>query len=157
MIHVGKHCSYDSPPNYPYFTGYKHSQASSKKNSQLSRKDNEGESASNSEKADPSVLSPGKRVQLCSQCIDQLSSWHSLKVTPNQFIVSHSPLISTSMWFHQYQHNVEVYRFNIWTSWTCDFDDHFQLAIHYTNLTFVRPSVRACVRAGGHGKPFDPY
>ena len=28
---------------------------------------------------------------------------------------------------------------------------------HYTNLTFVRPSVRLCVRAGGHGKPFDPY
>ena len=79
LIHVGKHCSYDSPPNYPYFTGHKHSQASSKRNSQLSSKDNKGASASNSEKADPSVLSPGKRVQLHSQCIDQLSHWLSLK------------------------------------------------------------------------------
>ena len=27
---------------------------------------------------------------------------------------------------------------------------------HYTNLTFVRASVRPCVRAGGDWKPFDP-
>ena len=38
-----------------------------------------GASASNPKKTDPSVLSPGKQVQLHSQCIDQLSRWHSLK------------------------------------------------------------------------------
>lgn len=31
------------------------------------------------EKTNSSVLLPGKRVQLHSQCIDQLSRWHSLK------------------------------------------------------------------------------
>ena len=69
LIHVGKHSSYDTPPNYPYFVGHKSSQPSVRnpESDQLG-------------KSDPSVLSPGKRVQLRSQCIEQLSRWHTLKV-----------------------------------------------------------------------------
>ena len=51
---------------------------SSKDDAQTSSKDSEGASASNTQ-SDPSLLSPGKRVQLSSQYIDQLSRWHSLK------------------------------------------------------------------------------
>lgn len=46
LIQVGKHASYDSPPNYPYFTGRK---ISSKDDTQISRKDNGGASASSSD------------------------------------------------------------------------------------------------------------
>ena len=52
LIQVGKHSSYDNPPNYPYFTGCRSSQTSSKD-------DTEGGSAGNPGKTDPSVLSPG--------------------------------------------------------------------------------------------------
>ena len=77
LIQVGKHNSYDSPPNYPYFTGRKKSQMSSE--GAMSSKYAEGSSANCPEKTNSSVLSPGKGVQLRSQCIDQLSRWHSLK------------------------------------------------------------------------------
>ena len=69
LIHIGKHSSYDTPPNYPYFVGRKSFHTSSKDNP-------ESDLASNPGKSD---LSPGKRVQLRSQCIDQLSRWHTLK------------------------------------------------------------------------------
>jgi len=50
-IQMGKHNSYDAPPNKPFFG--KQSQPNT-------------------------VSSPGKRIQLRTQCIDQLTKWHRL-------------------------------------------------------------------------------
>ena len=56
MIHLKKHSSYDTPPNKPFF--------GSKKG---------GTSGSS-----VCVHSPGKRINMRSQCIDQLDKWHAL-------------------------------------------------------------------------------
>ena len=65
MIQMGKHSSYEDPPNYPYF-GRKHPKKAAASD--------DGESSSQG-----SVLgSPGKRIHLRSECIEQLSHWHSL-------------------------------------------------------------------------------
>ncbi len=53
MIHTHKHDSLDVPPNKPFF---------GKKKS-----------------ADPIAVSPGKRINLRSECITQLDKWHQLK------------------------------------------------------------------------------
>ena len=63
MIHMGKHASYDNPPDLPYF----------KKCSKKS-----GSAAQPTVDQAVSSLSPAKRVQLRSECIDQLSKLHSL-------------------------------------------------------------------------------
>lgn len=73
MIQIGKHCSLETPPDLPYFVGRKVSQPTSSKSATT-----ESDVAS-IDKAGPSCLSPGKRVHLRSECIDQLSRWHSLK------------------------------------------------------------------------------
>ena len=74
LIHLGKHSSLDTPPNYPYFVGRKCAETPASK-------DIESQNAptSSSMKGNPGTLSPGKRVHLRSECIDQLSRWHSLK------------------------------------------------------------------------------
>ena len=73
LIQIGKHSSYNTPPNYPYFVGRKSSQPTSSKNITE-------DSPGNSETCPTQGhLSPGKRVHLRSECIDQLSRWHSLK------------------------------------------------------------------------------
>ena len=72
-LHIGKHSSYDSPPNYPYFVGRKSAQTNSSTSAAKS------DLATNLTKTDLCSLSPGKRVHLCSECIDQLSRWHTLK------------------------------------------------------------------------------
>ena len=55
MIHLKKHASYDAPPNKPFFRSKK------------------GTSDSSSSVC---VQSPGKRINMRSQCIDQLDKWH---------------------------------------------------------------------------------
>ena len=74
MISVGKHCSFEDPPNLPYFVG-----------KARSRKDDTADpqhALAISTTAKPSSiavsLSPGKRVSLRTECIDQLSKWHQL-------------------------------------------------------------------------------
>ena len=72
MISIGKHCCFEDPPNLPYF------------GKSRSRKDDTG----NPQHALPMStdkpnsiavsLSPGKRVSLRTECIDQLSKWHQL-------------------------------------------------------------------------------
>jgi len=62
MIHMGKHASYDNPPDLPYF----------KKCSKI------GSAAQPIVNQVVSSLSPAQRVQICSECIDQLSKLHSL-------------------------------------------------------------------------------
>ena len=84
MIHMGKHASYDNPSDLPYF------KKCSKKSGSAAQ-DNPPDlpyfkkcSKKSGSAAQPIVdqvvssLSPAKRVQLRSECIDQLSKLHSL-------------------------------------------------------------------------------
>ena len=61
LLHIGKHFSYETPPNYPYF-------GNGKKKKQLSAGLHPREISS----------SPSKRLGLRGDCIEQLSKWHSL-------------------------------------------------------------------------------
>ena len=54
-IQLGHHDSYDQPPNKPFFGVTKKAAASV-----------------------PGAVSPGKRIHLWSECIDQLTKWHKL-------------------------------------------------------------------------------
>ena len=65
MIHTKKHTSYDVPPNLPYFKKAMASEPSTVRSTD----------------GTPSVsvgVSPGKRVNLRSECISQLDKWHDL-------------------------------------------------------------------------------
>lgn len=64
MLNVGKHSSYEEPPDFPFFK-------KCKKKVQI----NDKVAASPS---GPTCNSPSKRVGLRTQCIDQLSKWHEL-------------------------------------------------------------------------------
>ena len=64
LIQMGKHHSYDNPPDYPYFRGNKRSRRKSiDSGDELSRSP---------------TFSPCKKVKIRSECIDQLQKWHSL-------------------------------------------------------------------------------
>ena len=68
MLHIGKHDSHDTPPNRPFF-GRKQSGS-----------DGSGMQQSDRLKGfNASALSPTKRVQLRSECIEQLDRLHSLE------------------------------------------------------------------------------
>ena len=62
MIHMGKHQSYENPPNLPYFGKQKKAVDPETRTSSIT--DNS--------------ISPGKQIQYQSECMDQLSKWHSL-------------------------------------------------------------------------------
>ena len=65
MINMRKHESRDTPPDKPFFKG---SQAKKKP-------------TVNPSKSDPPIpagISPGKRIHLRSECMEQLEKWHSL-------------------------------------------------------------------------------
>ena len=64
MLNVGKHSSYDEPPDLPFFRGRKE----------------KAKDAGPSQPPTSSSGSPTKRVGLRAQCIDQLSKWHALLV-----------------------------------------------------------------------------
>ena len=73
MINMGKHASLDTPPNLPYFCGKAHAQ----------QKISDASSTSSSDQPQPQVsesttLSPRKRIQLRTECINQLGTWHTL-------------------------------------------------------------------------------
>ena len=59
LLHVGKHNSYETFPNLPYFGKRK------------SGTDDSG-------KAKSITCSPSKHLGLCGECIEQLSNWHAL-------------------------------------------------------------------------------
>ena len=73
MISVGKHCSFEDPPNLPYFVGKARSRKDDTADPQhaLSMSTDKPNSIAVS-------LSPGMRVSLRTECIDQLSKWHQL-------------------------------------------------------------------------------
>ncbi len=61
LIQMGKHGSYDCPPDLPYFKG-------KKSKAQDDKQDDH-----------PVVTSrPAKRLGFCTECIEQLSKWHIL-------------------------------------------------------------------------------
>ena len=63
MLHVGRHKSQDDPPDVPYFRGTK--------------KHKLEEQCAGA--ASPTCFaSPGKRVSMRSECIEQLGKWYSL-------------------------------------------------------------------------------
>ena len=64
LIHMGKHSSYANPPNLPYF------KKPCKESTVSEQQDIETQSTSS--------LSPMKRIQLRSECIDQLTKLHTL-------------------------------------------------------------------------------
>lgn len=61
MIHTKKHTSYDVPPDLPYF-----------------KKRDSGAKANIPATIHDASTSPGKRVNLRSECISQLDKWHDL-------------------------------------------------------------------------------
>lgn len=67
MLNVGKHSSYDEPPDFPFFNRPK-------------QKNKEAGPSVVQPKTSSSANSPTKRVGLRAQCIDQLSKWHALLV-----------------------------------------------------------------------------
>lgn len=72
MIHVGKHSSYDSPPDLPYFRGKAKSKDSVSKSAV--------QETSGATCTSVSVLeaSPGKRINMRSELLQQLEKWHTL-------------------------------------------------------------------------------
>ena len=71
-IDLKKHSSYDEPPNKPFFVGKQKSTKESEIVAVTPQKSSVALSSS-------SVgISPGKRVNLQSECIDQLQKWHVL-------------------------------------------------------------------------------
>ena len=67
MIHMGKHSSYNEPPDFPFFRGSK------KTASDHGSPDGDKKSVANQ-----SVDSPTKRLGFRTQCIDLLTNWHRL-------------------------------------------------------------------------------
>lgn len=68
MIHVGTHVSLDEPPDKPFFRGVKRSRADASSPSSTPEK----------RKTTPASLSPGRRVNIRSELIDQLKKCQEL-------------------------------------------------------------------------------
>ena len=76
MINMGKHASHENPPDLPYFGKQKQNIPNEKPTPSKVK-------CLPAEEPDvialsPATLSPGKRIQYRSQCMEQLSKWHSL-------------------------------------------------------------------------------
>lgn len=67
-IHMKTHSSYDDPPDKPFF------RAGSSKHTKSSDKQDSPSIAAQA--SDP--ISPGKRINLRSKCMDQIEKWHQL-------------------------------------------------------------------------------
>ena len=68
MLNVGKHSSYDEPPDFPFF----------KQPKQKVKDTSSSASVQPTSSTVSATNSPTKRVGLRAQCIDQLSKWHAL-------------------------------------------------------------------------------
>ena len=74
MLNVGKHSSYDEPPDFPFFKKRKEKRS----DAQRSGSSSDSGSTATISSMSTSTNSPSKRVGLRTQYIDQLSKWHSL-------------------------------------------------------------------------------
>ena len=68
MVHLKSWTSLDKPPDKPFFT-----------HGRKRRCENEGESSTPKKSVLTSVISPGKKVRVRSELIDQLDKFHKLK------------------------------------------------------------------------------
>lgn len=73
LIQMGKHASYDDPPNLLFFRGHK-----SATRSPAIVKEGVPWSDTGGSCVSSVSMSPGKRLQMRSQCIEQLDQWHTL-------------------------------------------------------------------------------
>jgi hypothetical protein len=64
------HSSYDEPPDKPFF------RAGSSKHTKSSLKQDLPSDSTAAQACDP--ISPGKRINLRSKCMDQIEKWHEL-------------------------------------------------------------------------------
>ena len=70
MLHVQKHNSYEIPPNVPYF----------KRSSVSVDQTCTGATHTVQTPISSGLMSPGKRVTMRTECMDQLKKWHELLV-----------------------------------------------------------------------------
>ena len=77
MIQLDKHSSLESPPVGRFFKSPNQSKSSDSESSATATVTGETTAASQSS-AEPTMLSPTKRVMLRTQCIEQLERWHNL-------------------------------------------------------------------------------
>ena len=79
MIELGKHDSISQPPKKRFFQSQGRSDSTSTSTSHSSVSTSDSTSLSVPAAATPTlVTSPGRRVSIRSECIDQLKKWHSL-------------------------------------------------------------------------------
>ncbi len=78
MIHMSKHESYDEPPNKPFFRGRKRPSSPTPP-----------PTAPEAKRPSAVALSPGRKVNLRSELIDQLQKWHNLRdigaISPKEY------------------------------------------------------------------------
>ena len=72
-IDMGKHDSYDNPPDLPFFVGRKSARNSTAGSTSVLASATLPQSTPT-----PQPQSPGKRIRYRSECMDQLTKWHSL-------------------------------------------------------------------------------
>jgi len=68
LLEIGKHGSHDEPPDKPFSRG-------------RSSSTNDSSAGTPVKKPIPVVISPGKKVNMCSELIDQLQKWCKLLET----------------------------------------------------------------------------
>ena len=73
MLNMGKHSSYDEPPDYPFFKKPKE-----KIKNAVTATSSDATTSPAATSLSLGANSPTKRVGLRAQCIDQLSKWHAL-------------------------------------------------------------------------------
>jgi len=80
MINLRRHTSRESAPNEPFFRGTKGAKPKSKDADipTHATSSSAAEPTSVSTPVLPTGISPGKRIQLRSQSMQQLETWHSL-------------------------------------------------------------------------------
>ena len=74
LMQSGKHASLDIPPDMPFFRG------KDKKKDRTPSSPPKTSSSSPSQSTSSVGVSPGRRVGLRTECIDQLKKWHALLV-----------------------------------------------------------------------------
>ena len=74
LVQSGKHASLDIPPDMPFFRG------KDKKKDRTPSSPPKTSSSSLSQSTSSVGVSPGRRVGLRTECIDQLKKWHALLV-----------------------------------------------------------------------------
>ena len=78
MLNMGKHSSYDEPPDFPFFKKPKDKIKNAVATSADAATSSVATTIAVTTAATVAANSPTKRVGLRAQCIDQLSKWHAL-------------------------------------------------------------------------------